>query len=94
MVPTPHKSNPARTAAKAENCAPSAAPWRGHDPVKQYQLYVKLEGPGIAPWSYCDTYSSPRLAWCAQLLARNRGCKTRIVTAPAVQVDESVIANV
>jgi hypothetical protein len=57
--------------------------------VKQYQLYVKLLRAD--PWSYCDTYTDASVAWAAQLLARHRGCITRVITAKAVDMDATVV---
>lgn len=57
--------------------------------MKQYQLYVRLFAAD--PWSYCDTYTTPALAWTAQMLAMARGCSCRMVTSAQVKLDQDVL---
>lgn len=58
--------------------------------MKQYQLYARLPGSG---WQYCDTYTDPKVAWQAMLLARAKGCVARIITAKqaVTGIDDTVL---
>lgn len=66
--------------------APASAASRKGQPVKQYQLFVRLTA--LDQWSYVDTIQGAQLAWTYMMQGRARGCQCKVTrfevaTAPA-----------